>query len=48
MKIMFVALSTLLLLANIQTQTTLNVTNVVRTVAMKKGLTMQATVWPSY
>jgi hypothetical protein len=48
MKIMFVALSTLLLLANIQAQTNANVTNVVKTEVIKKGLTMQATVWPSY
>ena len=45
---MFVALAAVLLLANIQAQTNINVTNVVRTVAIKKGLTMQATVWPSY
>ena len=48
MNTMFATLSTLLLLANVYAQTNLNVTNVANTLPIKKGLTMQATVWPSY
>ncbi len=41
-------MAALLLLAVVHAQTTLTVTNVFNLQPIKKGLTMQATVWPSY
>ena len=47
MKATKIAVAALFLVCLIQAQTNVNVTNV-NTLPIKKGLTMQATVWPSY
>jgi len=47
MKALF-AVAALLLLVLSQAQTTLTTTTVNNIQPIKKGLTMQATVWPSY
>jgi hypothetical protein len=48
MKATFIIVAALFLIGLIEAQTNINVTNVVKTSTIKKGLTMQATVWPSY
>jgi hypothetical protein len=48
MKATFIVVAAVFLVGLAQAQTNINVTNVVKTLPIKKGLTMQATVWPSY
>lgn len=48
MKATYIAVAAIFLVGLAQAQNTLNVTNVINTLPIKKGLTMQATVWPSY
>ena len=48
MRATYLAVTAIFLVCLIQGQTNIDVTNVVKTQAIKKGLTMQATVWPSY
>ena len=43
-----IAVAAIFLVSLIQAQTGNNVANIVNTQPIKKGLTMQATVWPSY
>ena len=43
-----ITVATLLLVSLTQAQTTLGTTQVINTLPIKKGLTFQATVWPSY
>ncbi len=48
MKATYIVVNAIFLVCLIQAQSSINVTNVVKTQTIKKGLTMQATVWPSY